>query len=72
MIILRDALERIRLIKDGSSTAPTKRKRSDSAADNDSNIIYKKLRSGSSTSKVHRSAGNIQSVRGFLASLKEC
>lgn len=62
MIILRDAIERIRLIKDGSA----KRKRSDGAGDNDSNVVYKKLRSGSSTSKVRRWAGNTQSVSVFL------
>ena len=62
MAVLRDALERIRLIKDGSA----KRKRSDGARDNDPNVIYKKLRSGSSTSKVRRRAGNTQSVSVFL------
>lgn len=69
MIILRDALERIRLIKGGSTTsttAPTKRKRSDGPRDNDSDTVYKKLRSGSSTSKVRKSAGDSQSVSVFL------
>ncbi|KAF8334376.1 hypothetical protein F5887DRAFT_991484 [Amanita rubescens] len=58
MTILQDALERVRLVKDGSA----KRKRSDGAGDNDSNLTYKKLRSGSSTSKVRRWAENTQSI----------
>jgi hypothetical protein len=65
MIILRDALERIRLIKDAATTStatPAKRKRPDGVGDSDSNIVYKKLRSGSSTSKVRKSAGDTQSV----------
>jgi hypothetical protein len=69
MIILRDALERIRLLKDGSSTrtiTSAKRKRLDDPA-HDSNTVHKKLRSGSSASKERRSAGNIQSVSVFLA-----
>ena len=69
MIILRDALERIRLIKDGSATStstPTKRKRPDGAEASGSNAVYKKLRSGSSASKVRKSAEDTQSVSVFL------
>ena len=72
MVILRDALERIRLMKHGSSTAPTKRKRSDDVGDDDPNTVYKKLKSGSSTSKVLGSSGNIQSVREFFAFFEVC
>ena len=73
MIILQDALERIRLIKNGSttSTTPGKRKRPNDAEDNNSNAVYKKLRS-SSTSKEPRSSGNTQSVSVLLCSLIEC
>jgi hypothetical protein len=73
MLILRDALERIRLIKDGSttSTTPAKRKRSDDFGVNDSDTVYKKLRSGHSTSTVRRSAGKTQSVSGFIDPLVE-
>ena len=73
MIILRDALERIQLIKDGSttSTTPAKRKREDDLGANDSDSVYKKLRSGHSTSTARRSAGKTQSVSEFLDPLVE-
>ena len=66
MIILRDALEHIQLIKDGSATStstPTKRKRPDGAEASGSNAVYK---SGSSTSKVRKSAEDTQLVSVFL------
>ena len=74
MIILRDALERIRLIKNGSTTitTPGKRKRQNDIGDNDSNMVYKKLRSGSSTSGGRGSFGNAQSVSVFLGPSIEC
>lgn len=71
MIILRDALERIRLIKDGSATStstPTKRKRPDGAEASGSNAVYK---SGSSMSKVRKLAEDTQLVSVFLCPLIE-
>ena len=67
MVILRDALERIRLIKNNSNRTATKRKRSHDMGNDDSEPVSKKLRSRSLRSKLQKSTEDIQSVSLFHA-----
>ena len=62
MIILQDALERVRSIKNKSSRTATKRKRSDDVGSDASEPVSKKLRSRSSASKLQKSTDDIQAV----------